>query len=321
MPVVRLVATGGTIASRSRAGGRQAAVPGADLVAAATLPDGLEVEVDDALTAGSYALTTDDLRHLVNRVRRALEADVAGAVVTHGTDTLEESAFFADLLHTDARPVVFTGAQRPFDDPSPDGPANLSAALRAAASSDARDCGVLVCFDGMAWPACGAAKVETLRAGAFAAPGRGPVLRITGTAVHVLARPVRPPRFAVDLGAPLPRVDVVPLYLGADATLLEAAVAAGARGLVLAAFGAGNANPPVVEAVRRACAGGVEVLVCSRVPSGPVEPLYAGGGGADLARAGARFTAGLSPWQARLLLAAALASGSGVATLLQGWLS
>lgn len=118
---------------------------------------------------------------------------------------------------------------------------------------------------------------------------------------------MRGPVLPLDLDAELPRVDVVPLYLGADDALLCATVAAGAAGIVLEAFGAGNATPAVATAAAGLVAGGTPVLVCSRVPSGPVAPLYTGGGGADLARDGAVLAGDLSPWQARLLLAAAIA--------------
>ncbi|WP_052091197.1 asparaginase, partial [Modestobacter caceresii] len=260
----------------------------------------------DLGTVASFALTTSDLRELVAAARGCLGDGMDGVVVTHGTDTLEESAYLADLVHDDPRPIVFTGAQRPFDSPAPDGPANLADALRVASAPAARDLGVLLCFDGLAFAARGVRKVDTLRTGAFGAPGRGPVIRLAGESVRPLARPARPAPLPLDLRAQLPRVDVVACHLGADAALLRAAVAAGAAGLVLQALGAGNVPPAIAEATEKLVAGGIPVLVCSRVPSGPVAPLYAAGG-ARLARGGAVFAGDLSPWQGRLLLAAALA--------------
>jgi L-asparaginase len=303
---VQLLATGGTIASRRGAGGLSATTPAADLLAAAGSPAGVDVGVTDVTTVGSFALTLADLRRLVAEVRRCLSPDVDGVVVTHGTDTMEESAYLADLVHDDPRPVVFTGAQRPFDSPAPDGPANLAAALRVAASPESRDLGVLLCFDGLVLGARGVRKVETLRSAAFAAPGRGPLLRVADESVTLLARAPRQAALPLDLDAELPRVDVIACYLGADTALLHAAVAAGAAGIVLEAFGAGNVPPAFAEAAGGLVARGIPVLVCSRVPSGPVAPLYAGGG-ASLARAGAVFAGDLSPWQGRLLLSAALA--------------
>ncbi len=305
MARVHLLATGGTIASRRTDDGLSATTPAAELLAAAGPLPGLEVTVSDLTTVPSFALTGADVRGLLREVREHLADGVDGVVVTHGTDTMEESAFLADLVHDDPRPVVFTGAQRPFDAPAPDGPANLADALRVAADPAARDLGALLAFDGLVFAARGVRKVETLRGAAFGAPGRGPVLRVAGGAVVPLGRPPRPPALPLDLAADLPRVDVVACAQGSDDALLRAAVAAGAAGVVLEAFGAGNVPPPVAAAAAELVAGGVPVLVCSRVPSGPVAPLYAGGG-ASLARDGALFGGDLSPWQGRLLLAAAL---------------
>ena len=306
MARVHLLATGGTIASRRTDDGLSATTPAAELLAAAGPLPGLEVTVSDLTTVPSFALTGADVRGLLRAVRERLADGVDGVVVTHGTDTMEESAFLADLVHDDPRPVVFTGAQRPFDAPAPDGPANLADALRVAAAPAARDLGALLAFDGLVFAARGVRKVETLRGAAFGAPGRGPVLRVAGGAVVPLGRPPRPPALPLDLAADLPRVDVVACAQGSDDALLRAAVAAGAAGVVLEAFGAGNVPPPVAAAAAELVADGVPVLVCSRVPSGSVAPLYAGGG-ASLARDGALLGGDLSPWQGRLLLAAALA--------------
>ncbi|SDF40368.1 L-asparaginase [Blastococcus fimeti] len=311
MPRVHLLATGGTIASRHTDAGLSASTPAAELLASAGPLAGLTVTTSDLGAVGSFALTTSDLRGLVTEARRCLTAaGVDGVVVTHGTDTMEESAYLADLVHDDPRPIVFTGSQRPFDSPAPDGPANLAAALRVASSPAARDLGVLLCFDGLGFAAAGVRKVDTLRSGAFDAPGRGPVVRLAGESVLPLGRPARREPLPIDLVEQLPRVDVVACYLGADATLLHAAVAAGAAGVVLEAFGAGNVPPPIADAAEELVVRGIPVLVCSRVPTGPVVPLYADGG-ARLARAGVAFGGDLSPWQGRLLLAAALAVAPG----------
>ncbi|MER6473155.1 asparaginase [Streptomyces collinus] len=301
----RLIATGGTISSRRSPNGLLAGATGAELLARSEL-GALDVQVDDLTTRGSYSFSLADLVALAHRTRDALTGGADAVVITHGTDTMEESAFLLDLFHDDPRPVVLTGAQRPFDSPAPDGPANLAAAFAVAADAGARGVGPLLVFDGLAWQARGVRKVETLASGAFDAPGRGPCLRVTPDGVRPLGARSRPPAFDLDAVDELPRVDVVTAYAGCDGALLEAAVAAGARGVVLQALGAGNAGPAVTGTVGRLVAEGVPVLVCSRAFSGPVTPLYAGGGGADLDRAGAVFAGDLSPWQARLLLSVAL---------------
>jgi L-asparaginase len=306
--VVHLLATGGTIASRAGTSGRSASVLAAELVA--SVPDldpGIDVRATDCGTKGSYAFTTADLLALARRVRDTWSDEVAGVVITHGTDVMEESIFLLDLVHDDPRPVVITGAQRPFDDPAPDGPANLRDAIVAAASPHSRGLGAVLMFDGFGYPARGVRKVETLSAHAFAAPGRGPVLRVADGRLWPLAQPVRSAPLPLDLDLErLPRVYVISAYPGADGTLLRASLAAGAAGVVIAALGAGNAGPELVEAAAEAAAQSVPVLVCSRVGSGPVLALYAGGGAA-LQTAGALFGQDLSPWQSRLLLAAACA--------------
>jgi L-asparaginase len=141
---VHLLATGGTIASRSSDSGRLATVRAEELLSSLRDPERpMRVTTEDVTTQGSYAFTTADIVNLARHVRTALESDIDGVVVTHGTDVMEESAFLLDVLHSDSRPVVLTGAQRPFDDPAPDGPANLRDALAVAASPVARDRGAI----------------------------------------------------------------------------------------------------------------------------------------------------------------------------------
>ncbi|MHA6799862.1 asparaginase [Bounagaea algeriensis] len=308
MRQLALLATGGTIATRSGTRGRQVAVGAADLLAAAREVHPLErvhVHARDAAAIVSFAATVPDVLSLAAQVRHACdEAD--GVVITHGTDTMEESAFLLSLTHAGSAPVVFTGAQRPFDDAAPDGPRNLSAALRWAAAEEAAGTGVSVAFADRILPTVGARKVHSLDLAAFDAPGRGPMGRVDETGVRKHAHPRWEP--LLDPSTPeLPRVDVIGQYLGVDGGAVEHAVDAGARGLVLAGFGAGNATPATVDACQRHLAAGLPVLVTTRTGAGPVAPLYSGGGRA-LADAGALFAGDLPPWQARLLLAAALAS-------------
>ena len=305
MTRIHYLATGGTIASRSEStGGRRATVLAEQLYeSVGDLGPDVEVLARDWVTKGSYAFDTGDLLALARTVRDCLTPEIDGLVITHGTDVMEESAFLLDLIHDDPRPIVLTGAQRPFDDPAPDGPANLRDALTVAADPAARGQGVLLSFDGFVFPACGVRKVETLSTHAFDAPGRGPALRVADGHVLALNRPPRRPRFTPDLTADsLPRVDVVPAYPGADGVLLRASLDAGARGVVIAALGAGNVGPELLAGIARAIEEDIPVVICSRVGSGPVVPLYAGGG-ADLSALGALFGQDLSPWQARILLA------------------
>jgi len=309
VPVVSVLATGGTIASRADPGGGATAQDaGADLVAGLPLPASVHLRVRDVLRVGGFRMTLDRVHTLAVAVAAELrDPDVTGVVVTHGTDTTEETAFFLDLFHDDPRPVVVTGAQRAADAPDSDGPRNLLDAVTAAASEDTRGLGVLIGFGGRLFPARGTRKSHTLAADTFTNPYGGALGWVHAGDVGVVTVPRRRP--ALDLAAFDPtgvRVDVAVCHPDADATALRAFADAGARGIVLAATGAGNANPAVCGAVRELTDAGIVVVTSTRVADGPVTPIYGDGGGVDLLAAGAVPSGLLRPSQARMLLAAML---------------
>jgi L-asparaginase len=308
VPIVTVLATGGTIASRSGpSGGATAQDDGAELVARLALPSDVELRVRDLFRVGSFRMTLDRVHELARAVAAELGDGVDGVVVTHGTDTTEETAFFLDLFHDDPRPVVVTGAQRAADAFDSDGPRNLTDAVTAAAAPAARGLGVLIGFGGQLFPARGTRKTHTLAADTFTNPAGGPLGWVHGADIGVVTEPRR--RAPLDLAAFDPadvRVDVVPTYPDADATALRACVEAGARGIVLEATGAGNANPAICAAVAEVATAGVVVVTSTRVAAGPVAAIYGDGGGVDLLAAGAVPSGLLRPSQARMLLAALL---------------
>lgn len=301
-----VISTGGTIASRWTGSGYAADASGDDVVATAAVPDNIDVEVLDLFNVNSSRMTTDRQLALLRAVHETLaDPGVDGIVVTHGTDTLEESAFFLDLHHSDARPVVFTGAQRPFGTGDGDGPGNLYDALQVAAT--VHGLGVLVVFDGLVHAARGTVKTKTLDSDPFADPSGRRVGRLGFGRVDIEREPERPA--ALPLPAPataVPRVDIVMHHSDGDAVLFDASVAAGARGIVLVGTGAGNATPEIAQAVARAVDQGVHVVLSTRVSSGTVAEVYTGGGAVDLAAAGAVLAGTLRPGQARIALLAAL---------------
>ncbi|WP_225873863.1 asparaginase [Zafaria cholistanensis] len=301
--------TGGTIASRG--------LPGKGAVAAdstAVLLQGMSqphtVSSTDVLTTGSYRLGLGDLRTVAGFVQKSLaHPEVDGVVVTHGTDTMEETAFLLDLVHASDKSVVLTGAQQTADSPAPDGPRNLELAVQAAASAELRGSGALIAFSGVVRCARGARKTHTTAASPFA--GGTEVAHLVGTELVATARPlarrplpVPPPAFDAI------RVEVVTAYPGATTELFDFAVASGAGAVVLAGTGVGNAGPGFAESVRAATAGGCHVILGTRAPWGPVVPTYGNGGGIDLVAAGAIPSGDLNPFQARILAALLLSLGT-----------
>jgi L-asparaginase len=318
MPVV-VVSTGGTIAMRPdpATGKLVPAVSGEELVDMLRWPDAPPLELDDFASVPSFDMHGDLVVELADRVRaHSRGEDVAGVVVTHGTDTMEESVYVVDRLLDSDTAVVFTGAQRAADEPDTDGPRNLRNAIRVALAPEARGRGALVAFAGELHAAREARKVDTSALRAFGSPGYGPLGHVDGEGVVFRRRPDRSPPLPRPAEA-LPQVDLIRLHAGSDDRFLRASLESGSRAIVLEGTGRGNASERVLPGVEVAVREGVPVVVCSRCLAGRVEPVYGRGGGKDLADAGAIFAGDLAGPKARVLLQLALAAGLDVRAVLE----
>ena len=312
--MIIVVTTGGTISMRPdpATGKLVPAASGEELVQMLRWPEAPPLELDDFARVPSFDMHG---ALALSLARRVLDHR-APVVVTHGTDTMEETVYLIDrLLPEDAAPVVLTGAQRGADEADTDGPRNLRDAILVAGSEQARGRGALIVFGGEIHSAREVRKTHTSAVRAFSSPGYGPIGSLDAGRVVVRRQPERQPPLPVpDELAP---VDLIRLHAGSDARFLRTAVESGARAIVLEGTGRGNANEQVVEGVREAAAVGVAVVVCSRCLEGRVEPVYGRGGGRDLADAGALFAGDLAGPKVRVLLQVALGSAIDAASALE----
>jgi L-asparaginase len=310
-PKVVLLATGGTIASRyDPALGRTVASQRAEdlLKMLPQVRSFADIEVDNFATIPSFDMSVQFAFGLAGRINQLLaRPDVTGVVVTHGTDTMEETSYLADLLLQSDKAAVFTGAQRAHDDPQSDGPPNLLNSIRFAASPVAQGLGAVVCFNGAVHAARDVTKVHASAVETFQSYEHGALGEVDGDKVVIHRRPAL--RRSFKLERLEDRVELFRLALGVDLRGLEAALERGIAGLVIEAFGRGNGPSRLSELVRLARQKDIAVLITSRCPEGRVEPIYGGGGGGrDLADAGGIFAGDLKGPKARLLLMVLLSS-------------
>jgi L-asparaginase len=279
-PKVVILATGGTIAgaaaSQTEAGYQSGAV-GVDILIQAVpqLADLADVTGEQIASIGSQDMNDEVWLKLAKRVNELLASpSVAGIAITHGTDTLEETSYFLHLVVKSDKPVVMTGSMRPSTAMSADGPLNIYNAVAIAADPKARGRGVLVAIDDDIHSAHDIIKMHTTDVGTFSSGEPGLVGAVlfgktvwyrTPAQVHTKASAL-----GIGDGKSLPRVDVLYAHANMSPDLIAAAVANGAKGLVIAGVGDGNLTAPALAAAKQAAAKGVVVVRSSRVNGGIV---------------------------------------------------
>lgn len=300
-PIVLVLGTGGTIGSAGDYwGGNATRVPIADLVKVPGIDSVATIESEQFLNVGSSAIGPARWLELWRKITDVLadRADLRGVVVTHGTDTMEETAYFLDLTLGGTRPVVITGSMRPSNMAGADGPANLTSAVRTAVDSNSRGRGTLVVMDDRVFSARDVTKTNSTRVETFQAPERGPLAIVDPERIFYRGRSLgrSTPQFDVANVKELPRVDIIYAYPGADSVAIDAVVAAGAKGIVVAGVGRGGTAPVQGSALRRARDKGVVVVTSTRTGSGMV----------PIGTKGSIGSGDLNPQKARILLMLAL---------------
>jgi len=277
--------------------------------------DVAEVEIIDFGRYPGPHMSPRVMMDLSIQVRATLaRSEIDGVVITHGTDTLEETAYLLDLTVASDKPVVLVGAMRVISDIGWDGPSNLLSAIRVAASPRSRGLGVLVALNDTILAAAEAAKTHTESFDSFQSPNFGPLGLVDKGEVTICHQPRR--REHLDTSGIAEPVLLVKMAAGTDGVLIDASIDAGAKGIVVEALGRSNVPPACVPAIKRAISSGIPVVLTSRCLRGRVFESYGyEGGGKHLRNLGVIFADYMSGHKARIKLALALSLTTNVAEL------
>lgn len=313
---VVLLSTGGTIASLrdSETGAVRTAASANDLLE--LVPDAASiasVTTRPKAAVNSWNMTPPMMLDLVQTAMSDLaREDIAGAVITHGTDTVEESALLAWMLNDTEKPIVFTAAMRNLSEAGPDGPRNLRDALQVAASRRAQGYGSLLVINETIHSARYVTKTHTVNPSTFTSPHGGPVGEVTASGIEFFRKPTS--HRGVTPAALDAQVPIIKSYTGMDPALLDWYLESGIAGVVIEGSGAGNVPGSMLPGIERMIAAGLPVVLTTRCISGPLAPVYgtggASGGGHDLMTAGMIAASRFTAQKARIALVALLGSGS-----------
>lgn len=305
---IRILSTGGTIASTDSDEGARPEIYGSEILGDATeAEEYASITVEEVTKIPSFDMDFKTMATIVEKSHEAAEEGIDGVVVTHGTDTMETSAFYAGQTSSTDVPIVFTGAQRRPDEPSSDGPANLINAVRAAAHNRVQAAGgSYVVFNDQLHEARSVTKLHTSRVGAFQSPDSGPVASLDRHRIHFHHEPNSAEPKCGPI-VPTATVRVVSSGVSVSRDPIDDAIKAGVDGLIIEGTGLGNTTKAMSEGIADAIDYEIPVVVGSRCPSGSTIPVYGGdGGGETLRKYGVGFADDLSVQKARIKLALAL---------------
>lgn len=307
---VSLITTGGTIASKEISKGllKSGAISGRELAALCQLPEEVEVNVIDVLQLPSMHIGFSEMQIIKEAIDKELEDEtVDGVVVTHGTDTLEETAYFLDLTVDDERSVVVTGSQRSPDEVGTDVYSNLRNSIYASVDETLRGVGTVVVFNERIYSAKYVKKVHSSNLQGFDSFGHGYLGIIDNDVVSVYQKPIS--REVHQVKNELPKVDIVKCYSGQDGIIIDLLAESGSSGIVLEAAGRGQVSPHMVNSIERAVNGGITVVLTTSAEEGNAYPSYGYPGSAhDLLLKGVLLGSDYDSKKARIKLAVMLSS-------------
>lgn len=307
-----VVSTGGTIASAGDDSGRarSGALAGAALLQKVPVPEHIELEVCSLLQRPSNAMTWDDWLSLKNKSEELAQSGVQGMVVTHGTDTLEDTAYFLQcVVRLGASNLVVTGSQRIPQALGTDAYTNLRTAITLAASDAVQGCGVLVAFNENFFSASTVRKINTFQLNGFGSPGLGSLGYVDGDKVQLLQTPALASK--LELGQTKNRVDILSAAAGSAPELIDASRESGAQGLVVEGLGRGHVPPSWVVPIERCIQKGLPVVIVSSCLYGPLKEVYEFDGSLHhLSSLGVIQGQGLTARRARIRLMIALSNPS-----------
>lgn len=310
MKKVLVLTTGGTIASKRGADGLYTAgvLTGEELISMCQLPDQIEVIVESMFQVPSNQMTFDHLLCLKERIETHFENNkISGVVITHGTDTLEETAFFLDLTIRDQRPVVVTGAQLTPQEEGTDAFTNIRDAIIVASSPKCQDLGCVVVFSGDIFSSRYVKKIHAAHRKGFGVSGFGYFGVVDKGNVYIYQKPTKKEYY--QLFSNLPQIDIIPCYLGSDDTYIRSAIGKGVKGLILDGIGRGHVPPQWVEAIREAVEKQIKVVIVTQASEGSVYPVYDFKGGVqELLNQGVILGGDYDSKKARMKLAVMLAA-------------